>query len=98
MASLTVASAIDGNQASPFGIEDFSDKHEAPPGSGACERSHRLESPPSDALDRRIGSVTSRHRDIFLLVLQIIFSRSWRFRKRAVSTRIASESDRMNSF
>ena len=65
---------IDGDDAATLGLEDISDKHEAPPRYGACERSQRLESPPTDALDLRKGSVTLSHRDIIFPAMQIIFS------------------------
>ena len=50
---------IDGDDAATLILDDISDKHVAPPGYGACERSQRLESLPTDALDLRKGRVTS---------------------------------------
>ena len=73
---------IDRDDAAAFVLDDISDQHGASPRYGACERSQRLESPPTDALDLRNGSVTFEHRDIIFPAMQIIFSRNVCFRKR----------------
>ena len=89
---------IDSDDAATLGLDDILNKHVAPPRYGACERSQRLESLPSDALDLRKGRVTYCHRDIIFRPMQIIFSRDWDFRKQTAFDETASENHRINSF
>ncbi len=89
---------IDGDDAATLGLDDISNKHVAPPRYGACERSQRLESLPTDALDLRKGWVTMTHRDIIFRALQIIFSRHLYFRKQNESVQPRCQNHRINSF
>ena len=89
---------IDGDDAASLGLDDISNKHVAPPRYGACERSQRLESLPTDALDLRKGSVTFNHRDNIFRALQIIFRGDVHFRKQSESTQPVCQNHRINSF
>ena len=50
--------AINGYDAAAFGFKDISNQHEAPPGYRTGERSHRPESPPTDALELSVRRET----------------------------------------
>ena len=89
---------IDRHDATTLGFDDISNKHVAPPSYGACERSQRLESLPTDALDLRMGRVTLNHRDIILRALQIIFSSGVDFRKHDERALAECQNHRNNSF
>jgi 4-amino-4-deoxy-L-arabinose transferase-like glycosyltransferase len=88
---------IDRDDAAALVLDDIADKHGAPPRHGACERSQRLKSLPTDALDLRKGCVTSVHRDIILPAMQIIFLTVVYFGKRTVMTQRSCRNQRRNS-